>query len=65
MVVFVYFSFEMACFVGSRPFPSVICQNKKDGRKEAADVALRALIAEGSYSVAEKSVINGVSVLCK
>ncbi|XP_076450742.1 LOW QUALITY PROTEIN: uncharacterized protein LOC143286820 [Babylonia areolata] len=44
--------FLMAARVGSRQFPGVTCSNKKDGRKEAADVALRTLIAEGQYSAA-------------
>ncbi|XP_041365341.1 double-stranded RNA-specific adenosine deaminase-like [Gigantopelta aegis] len=48
-------TFEVACFVGNRRFPSVTCQNKKDGRKEAADVAMRQLIAEGAYSIPDKS----------
>ena len=39
----------MAAFVGSRRFPSVTCHNKKDGRKEACDIALRQLIAEGQF----------------
>nr|KAG5689214.1 hypothetical protein BaRGS_014870 [Batillaria attramentaria] len=38
--------------VGTRMFPGVTCHNKKDGRKEAADMALRTLIAEGQYSAA-------------
>ncbi|KAL5007227.1 hypothetical protein ScPMuIL_016033 [Solemya velum] len=41
--------FEIAAYVGSRQFQSIICSNKKDGRKEAADIALRTLIAEGQY----------------
>ncbi|KAL8594877.1 hypothetical protein ACOMHN_016118 [Nucella lapillus] len=44
--------FLMAARVGMRQFPGVTCSNKKDGRKEAADVALRTLIAEGQYSAA-------------
>ena len=42
----------MAARVGNRQFAGVTCHNKKDGRKEAADVALRTLIAEGQYSAA-------------
>jgi len=41
--------FEMAAFVGSRQFPSVTCHNKKDGRMEACDLALRQLVAEGQF----------------
>ena len=44
--------FVMAAKVGNRQFAGVTCSNKKDGRKEAADVALRTLIAEGQYSAA-------------
>ncbi|KAK7471852.1 hypothetical protein BaRGS_00035511 [Batillaria attramentaria] len=44
--------FVMAARVGTRMFPGVTCHNKKDGRKEAADMALRTLIAEGQYSAA-------------
>ena len=44
--------FVMAARVGNRQFAGVTCHNKKDGRKEAADVALRTLIAEGQYSAA-------------
>ncbi|XP_052798960.1 uncharacterized protein LOC128230583 isoform X2 [Mya arenaria] len=42
-------TFEMAAFVGDRKFPAVTCTNKKDGRQEACDVALRKLVAEGQF----------------
>ncbi len=35
------------------------CNNKKDGRTEAADVALRILMAEGEFSMA--SGMNPIS----
>ena len=41
--------FEIAAFVGKRQFPSVKCSNKKDGKTEACDLALRQLIAEGQF----------------
>ena len=47
--VFYYCRFKIAARVGTRMFPVVVARNKKDGKKEAADVALRMLIAEGSY----------------
>ncbi|KAH3890289.1 hypothetical protein DPMN_014365 [Dreissena polymorpha] len=42
-------TFEMAAFVDNRKFPSITCHNKKDGRKEACDLALRQLVAEGQF----------------
>nr|QAB05535.1 double-stranded RNA-specific adenosine deaminase 1 [Haliotis diversicolor] len=42
--------FVLAAFVGSRQFPGVECSNKKDGKKEAADVAMRILLAEGQQT---------------
>lgn len=50
-----HFSFAVAAWVGNRQFPAVTCNNKKDGRKEAADVALRTLIAEGQYTAASQT----------
>ncbi len=35
--------------VGGRTFPAVTSRAKKDGKREAADVALRVLVAEGAY----------------
>ena len=35
--------------MGNRRFPSVVCKSKKEGKREAADAALRELIAEGEY----------------
>ncbi len=43
----------LAAFVGTRRFPGVECSNKKDGKKEAADVAMRILLAEGNKSNAK------------
>ncbi|XP_076471524.1 uncharacterized protein LOC143301260 [Babylonia areolata] len=47
--------FVMAARVGNRLFNRISCHNKKDGKTEAADVALRALIAEGQLSAATPS----------
>nr|QOJ54019.1 double-stranded RNA adenosine deaminase [Perionyx excavatus] len=41
--------FKMAVCIGKRWFPAVECANKKDGKSKAADIALRTLLAEGSY----------------
>ena len=43
--------FVMGAFIGDKQLCEVVCSNKKDGRKEAADKALRALIASGQYNV--------------
>jgi len=43
--------FKMAVLMGGRWFPYVECSSKKEGKKEAADVALRVLMAEGSYQL--------------
>ncbi|XP_033751635.1 double-stranded RNA-specific adenosine deaminase-like isoform X2 [Pecten maximus] len=42
--------FQMGVFIGNEQLSTVTCTNKKDGRKEAADMALRALIVEGKYN---------------
>jgi hypothetical protein len=53
----------MAAFVGKRKFPSVTCHNKKDGRKEACDIAMRQLVAEGQFQ-AENAASNTVITAC-
>ncbi|KAL3841433.1 hypothetical protein ACJMK2_019583 [Sinanodonta woodiana] len=50
--------FIMAAFVGDRQFPSITCSNKKDGRMEAADLALRKLIAEGQYQTDQNTAVT-------
>ncbi|KAK3608497.1 hypothetical protein CHS0354_010347 [Potamilus streckersoni] len=50
--------FIMAAFVGDRQFPSITCSNKKDGRMEAADIALRKLIAEGQYQTEQSTAVT-------
>lgn len=42
-------TFKMAVCIGNRWFPVAECTNKKDGKSKAADLALRTLLAEGSY----------------
>lgn len=39
--------------MGNRWFPYVECSNKKDGKKAAADLALRTLMAEGNHQMSE------------
>ena len=39
----------MAVQMGGRWFPYIESSSKKEGKKEAADVALRVLMAEGNY----------------
>lgn len=46
------FRFEVAAVIGGRQFPAVQCNNKKDGRTEAADTALRMLMAEDEIGAA-------------
>lgn len=41
----------MAAYVGDKMLATVECMNKKDGRKEVADKAMRILIASGEYNV--------------
>ncbi|XP_064634300.1 uncharacterized protein LOC135492078 [Lineus longissimus] len=50
--------FQMAAFVGKERFPAVCGTNKKDCRKEAADVALRALMADGKYQSNKEKTVN-------
>lgn len=45
------FRFRMAVLMDRRWFPYVESSSKKEGKKEAADVALRVLMAEGSYQL--------------
>ncbi|PIK47015.1 putative double-stranded RNA-specific adenosine deaminase [Apostichopus japonicus] len=37
--------------IGRRKFPPVVTQNKKDGRREAAEAAIRILAAEGAFQM--------------
>ena len=55
--------FEIAAFVGKRQFPSVKCSNKKDGKTEACDLALRQLIAEGQFQPTSVVLISLVVTL--
>uniref|UniRef100_A0A2C9LP72 A to I editase domain-containing protein n=1 Tax=Biomphalaria glabrata TaxID=6526 RepID=A0A2C9LP72_BIOGL len=47
--VFVY-----AAKLGNRVFPCISSSNKKDGKKEAAEQAIRILIAEGQYHLPQQ-----------
>ena len=55
-IILDFFRFQMAVQLGSRWFPYIECSNKKEGKKEAADVALRVLMAEGSYQLADAAL---------
>ncbi|KAJ8298692.1 hypothetical protein KUTeg_022752 [Tegillarca granosa] len=47
--------FLMGVFIGDQQIAAVECSNKKDGRREVADKALRALIASGQYNMPSPS----------
>ncbi|XP_048728595.2 uncharacterized protein LOC125646393 [Ostrea edulis] len=47
--------FVMGVFIGGKQIADVSCSNKKDGRKEVADKALRALIASGDYKASSNA----------
>ena len=55
------YRFTVAAFVGSRQFPPVEVRNKKDGKKEAADQALRVLMAEGQFQPQPSQKASSVS----
>ncbi|XP_059138983.1 double-stranded RNA-specific adenosine deaminase-like [Physella acuta] len=46
--------FVFAARLGNRIFPYISSSNKKDGRKEAAEQAVRILIAEGQYHLPQQ-----------
>ena len=56
--------FEIVAVVGGRRFPPVQSNNKKDGRTEAADLALRLLMAEGEFSMASGASKISLQVRC-
>jgi len=47
--------FAIAVFMGKRQFPGVVSKSKKEGKREAADAALRILIAEGEFIAANSA----------
>ncbi|XP_074660580.1 uncharacterized protein LOC141913040 [Tubulanus polymorphus] len=47
--------FQMQVTIGTRRFAPLIASNKKDGRREAADAALRQLMSEGQYNTQSKA----------
>ncbi|XP_063400557.1 uncharacterized protein LOC134685078 isoform X2 [Mytilus trossulus] len=54
--------FLMAAYVGDKMLATVECMNKKDGRKEVADKAMRILIASGEYNSSTVSKIDPASM---
>ncbi|XP_064596158.1 double-stranded RNA-specific adenosine deaminase-like [Liolophura sinensis] len=54
--------FIMAVTIGDRHFPRVEGTNKKEARKEAADVALRLLVEEGAFNTSKKKKKNASAV---
>jgi len=60
--------FRMAVLMGERWFPYVESSSKKEGKKEAADIALRVLMAEGSYQMNDTPtsvcVMHDILTLC-
>lgn len=48
--------------MGNRQFPFVECSNKKTGRVEAADKALRILMGEGAYKADTSTIDQLVTV---
>ena len=55
----------MAVQLGDRWFPYIESSNKKEGRKEAADVALRVLMAEGSYQLTDAALPVGCGAIVR
>ena len=56
--------FELQVVIGSRAFPVVTVLNKKDGRKEAAEAALKMLMTEGKFALAqEKSQVVCIQLI--
>ncbi|BFZ05346.1 hypothetical protein BsWGS_08384 [Bradybaena similaris] len=52
--------FTIAAMLGARVFPGITSSNKKDGKKDAAEQAIRILIAEGQYNMPVNS--NVISI---
>ena len=48
--------FFISAVLGQRWFPAIESKNKKDGRRDAADKALRILMAEGQYHIAPDAI---------
>ena len=48
----------MGVFIGGKQIAEVTCSNKKDGRKEVADKALRSLIASGDYKASSTASVS-------
>ena len=58
------FRFKFAVILGKRQFPSMECNSKKDGKKEAADLTLRILIAEGQYQLENTVSVSTRYIYC-
>ena len=41
--------------IGKRSFPPVVVHNKKDGKKDAAEAALKILMQEGSFQTQKET----------
>ena len=59
--LFFLLRFTIAVVVGNRQFPSVVSKSKKEGKREAADAALRTLIAEGEYKTSASNTANAAT----
>ena len=56
--------FELQVVIGARAFPVVTVLNKKDGRKEAAEAALKTLMTEGKFTLSqEKSQVVCIQLI--
>jgi len=58
------FRFKMAVLMDGRWFPYVESSSKKEGKKEAADVALRVLMAGGSYQMNDTPSSVRIELYC-
>ena len=59
VIVFIFiYRFQMAVTMGRRRFPSIKVSNKKEGRKEAAEMALKTLIGEGNFYIEQETAVR-------
>ena len=52
----------MQVTIGGRVFPSVEVSNKKEGRAEAAAMALKILMGEGSFQIQQDNAVKKLHV---